>query len=251
MNLPPPELTFYKLHEHETMEIRPASPRRQWMDETQDRYAYRCIPLSIANSSGWELLSPLSFDASWNGGPHKNSIKINEWGDEHLAPSTVTSHFGHGILTFHVPYLIQTNPGWALWVRGSPNDARQNIVPLDGLVETDWLPFTFTMNWRFTEPGPIIFEKGEPFCFVHLVAHSVMDAVEPQIKSINDNPELKEKNQLWAEDRRAFMDRVERNEPEAIKQSWQKYYVRGKGPDVVANEHHKSKLKLKGLTWEK
>ena len=58
----------------------------------------------------------------------------------------VISHFGSGVLTFHAGYLFRTPPGWAVWARGAPNTVKDGIVPLDGLVETDWLPFTFTMN---------------------------------------------------------------------------------------------------------
>ena len=38
------------------------------------------------------------------------------------------------------------------------------MQPLVGLIETDWLPFPFTMNWVFTRPGRVRLEKGEPFC---------------------------------------------------------------------------------------
>lgn len=37
------------------IDIRPASNRREWMDATPDRYAYRCLPLSIANAHGWVI----------------------------------------------------------------------------------------------------------------------------------------------------------------------------------------------------
>src|SRR3989442_536780 len=39
--------------------LRPASPRRRWMEETTDRFAYRCLPLSIANQHGWEPFCPI------------------------------------------------------------------------------------------------------------------------------------------------------------------------------------------------
>jgi hypothetical protein len=41
----------------QTIEIRPASARREWMDQTIDSFAYRCLPLNIANAHGWEILS--------------------------------------------------------------------------------------------------------------------------------------------------------------------------------------------------
>src|SRR5277367_4965853 len=50
--------------------IRPASATRDWMDGTQLSFAYRCLPLNIANAHGWEILSPVGFEAIWNGGPN-------------------------------------------------------------------------------------------------------------------------------------------------------------------------------------
>jgi hypothetical protein len=43
--------------------IRPASATRDWMDRTQSSFAYRCLPLNVANSHGWESLAPVASDA--------------------------------------------------------------------------------------------------------------------------------------------------------------------------------------------
>ena len=40
--------------------IRPAEPTREWMDRTRLSFAYRCLPLNIANAHGWEILCPVS-----------------------------------------------------------------------------------------------------------------------------------------------------------------------------------------------
>ena len=101
---------------------------------------------------------PCSFSATWTGGNLTSDIQIRPLGDPARVDSRVVSHFGHGVLTFHTGYLFRTSPGWALWCRGAPNTVKHGIVPLDGLVETDWLPFPFTMNWRFTRPGTVRFD---------------------------------------------------------------------------------------------
>jgi hypothetical protein len=54
-----PTLTAYALAP-DVPALVPAIPERNWM-ELGDRRAYRCLPLSIANSSGWEYRSPISF----------------------------------------------------------------------------------------------------------------------------------------------------------------------------------------------
>jgi hypothetical protein len=57
-------LIAYRLGEV-PLELRPAPRRRDWMDTTSRQYAYRCLPLAIANQHAWEILCPVPFEASW------------------------------------------------------------------------------------------------------------------------------------------------------------------------------------------
>ncbi len=100
--------------------IVPGRPDRAWMDSTTERFAYRCTPLPIANSSGWELTLPMSFIATWNGGRDVTDIQIKSLDGDARLPMVAGSVFGHGVLTFHPGYHFRTSPGWALWVRGAP-----------------------------------------------------------------------------------------------------------------------------------
>ena len=56
------------LAEREHIDIRPAPVERAWMEATDQRFAYRCLPLNIANAFGWEILCPSAFTAAWDGG---------------------------------------------------------------------------------------------------------------------------------------------------------------------------------------
>jgi Family of unknown function (DUF6065) len=223
----------------------PGRADRAWMDGTSDRFAYRCTPLSIANASGWEILSPCSFTATWNGGPLKDDILFLPIGSEPSLTSRVVSHFGEGIVTFHTGYLFRTPPGWGLWCRGAPNTAKFGIVPLDGLVETDWLPMPFTMNWRFTCPGIVRFEKGEPFCFITPVPHGQLDAIEPVVRPLEADPALKSAYDAWSADRADFNARLAALEPDAVTEGWQRHYFRGETPTGERSRFHVAKRKLK------
>ena len=163
------KLTAYVLDGH-NVDIRPAPVDRAWMDNTGQRYAYRCLPLSIANTHGWEILCASGFSAIWNGGGGLDAIAVTP--DPGCAPPAI-SHFGSGVLTFHVPCLFRTEPGVNLWVGGPINRFKDAIQPLTGVVETDWSPFTFTMNWKVTRPGQaIIFERDEPMCNVFQIGRA-------------------------------------------------------------------------------
>jgi hypothetical protein len=108
------KLVAYRIDGHD-VRIRPAPLEREWMEGTHQRFAYRCLPLNIANAHGWELLCPSGFSARWDGRWAKEAIRIKPDLGTH-APSV--SHFGHGVLTFHVPCLFSTDPGFDLFVTG-------------------------------------------------------------------------------------------------------------------------------------
>ena len=83
------------------------------------------------------------------------------------------------------------------------------------------------MNWRFTEPGAVHFEKGEAICFVTLMPHAMLDAVVPRIRELGDDPVLKSEHDAWSKSRNDFNARLAANEPDAVKEGWQRTYVRG------------------------
>ncbi|MEC7290914.1 MAG: DUF6065 family protein, partial [Pseudomonadota bacterium] len=47
------QLECYKIHDV-APDIVPGRSNRDWMDAFPDRQPYRCLPLSMANSTGWE-----------------------------------------------------------------------------------------------------------------------------------------------------------------------------------------------------
>jgi hypothetical protein len=236
---------------HSPPEIVPGRAERDWMESFQSRFPYRCLPLTMANTTGWEILSPVTFTAIWNGGTKKEDLQITCDDDpsfdmEHIA----ASHFTHGVLTFHTGYLFRTPPGYGVWVQGPPNTVKDGIAPLAGLVETDWLPFPFTMNWRFTRPGMIEFKRGEPFCFINVVPLKQQDEIQPVIKHISEDPDLYNQFYNWAEMREDFNKRLMGRDPSAMKQLWQKHYFKGEkvaddGSAIPGSEDHVSRRRLK------
>lgn len=225
--------------------IRAASPRRDWMDDTPESFAYRCLPLNIANAHGWEILSPCGFEAEWNGGPAVNDVVVRA--DEGSPAEQVpVALFGHGTVTFHVEGLFRTPPGYNLWIGGPPNSAKDGIAPLNGIVETDWSPFTFTMNWRFTRADhPVRFEENEPFCFFFPIERALIESVRPRIVRIEEDEALKRSFEEWSAARDKFQAEVAVSPPEKPSEKWQKFYYRGVdacGASGAAD--HQSKLRL-------
>ena len=240
----PGRLICYRLREL-APEIVSGRSERDWMNATDERFAYRCLPLTIANSYGWELLLPASVTAEWNGGSGLDDISVEVDDEAWSGGRLAVSHFGHGVLTFQTGYLFRTDPAMGLLVRGVPNWPRDGIAPLEGLVETDWLPFSFTMNWQFTRPGRVVFERGEPYCFISPVGYRALDTLVPEIAEIADAPEERRHFETWSKERLDFNERLKRDEPAAVQQGWQKWYMRGESPSgAPVSPLHVSKLRL-------
>lgn len=225
--------------------LRAGTSERDWMSETSDRFAHRCTPLTIANATGWEILNPAGFTASWNGGDDPGDVTIVP-DDPAKGFDRASSVFGHGVLTFHPGYVFRTDPGWVTWCRGVPNRFKDGIHPLEGIVETHWLPFSFTMNWRFTRPGEVRFEKDEPFCFITLAPSVAIEAVQPTISRLQDDPALYREFARWHIQRDQFNQALARGEPEAVRQKWQRNYLNGvtAGGEYVAGDDHRHKRRL-------
>jgi hypothetical protein len=227
----------------------PAAPDRPWMDAFPARHAYRCLPLAIANTYGWEVLSPYSFSIRYNGGPRAEDISIKAHGDAPQLSHFVTSNFTHGIVTFHLGYLFRTEPGWHTLATGPLNRPKDGISPLSGVIETDWLPYPFTMNWQLTRPGVVKFEEGEPVCQVFPVPAGALSAVQPELWDIADDPELEAQYKAWREKREEFMVRFRAHDPDTLKQAWQRFYFKGEYPDGTPTEApHTHKLRLAAPT---
>jgi hypothetical protein len=239
------ELIAYKL-DAEACPLVPGRTERPWMDAFDSRHPYRCLPLVIANSSGWEILSPCTFTITWNGGPANEDFRFDAEDGYASLNRIVTAHLTHGTVTFHTGYLFRTPPGWNVWAGGPPNWPKDGISPLQGIVETDWLPFPFTMNWHMTRPGMVRFEKGEPFCFVFPIQQTAVDETVPIIRSIDVDPQLRKDLNDWSESRSSFLDRLEKRDPDTVKQGWQRHYFTGKtsqGEQAQALHIHRRRLK--------
>lgn len=240
MSESPLQLTAYAVGPTEGWVLEPASPRRDWMDETGG-FAYRCLPLTIANQAGWIVRSPATFQAVWNGGPGIGDTALLVIPEDQRFENQILSHFGWGIITFSLPWLFRTPEGYAMWVRGPTNTPRNSITPLDGIVETDWASSTFTMNWRLTEPDKIVrFKKGEPICHLLPVRVADLERFSPEVQRIDANPELLEQYKAWSASRGAFNDNPERKAGD-----WQKDYFRGETAEGGKAREHRSRLKIR------
>lgn len=239
-----PHLIAYRLGASPPMRLVPAARERAWMDATGERFAYRCLPLNIANQSGWWILNSHALTVTWDGGGGVDALRLDWCSGE--PPYPASSHFGDGILTWHLPFLFRTPPGWNLLARGPANLPKSGTSALEGVVETDWAVATFTMNWKLTAiDQPVTFEPGEPICQLVPQRRAELEAFVPEIREMGANPELEAAFSQWSASRSQFLGELQEPGSEAVRRKWQKDYFHGATPDGTRAPTHQTRLRLR------
>jgi len=244
MSHPPFEIRIYQIADDVTFQRNRSdgtgwdwgwAPRqREWMDATPSHHAYRCLPLTIANQTGWWVRNPVGFTAVWNGGKQPGSIDF--WFDAaaELWSGWITNQFGEGIITWNTPFLFRTKPaGSRLLVGGPLNYFKPNLHPLTALIESDWLTMSFTMNWKVMWPDePIRYDVGEPLFQVIPLAGNVCADLEGAVvhyARLAEDPAAADAYHRWQQARDQFHQGKARGEVRP--DGWQKDYFHG--PDAT------------------
>ncbi len=230
------------------IKLKKGTIERDWMEKADQKFPYRCLPMMIANQIGWDLVNDITFSAVWNGGnsPSDIVVKCLDNSDETKLRNIAVSHFGVGVITFHIGYLIKTDPGINLIAMGPPNNIKDGIQPLVGVIETDWSPATFTMNWKFTRKNnAVIFEKGESFCRIIPIPRYITEDINPVIANLSSNIQLHEMHKKWANSRSHFAKALKISGTPENKRKWQRDYFKGGGDLWPRFEHHQTVLKQK------
>ncbi len=241
-----PRLEAFRLKDKAPVLV-PCSQERAWMDAFANHHANRCLPLMIANTHGWELLVPGAFEVEWNGGPNIADLTVRPlqpFPDDYPFDHFVTSNFGRGIVSMHTGYLFRTPPGWNTLTTGPFNEARPGISPLTGIIETDWLPYPFAMNWQMLREGTVRFEKGEVFCTVMPLPKNYLNQWEVAIHDLSDDPVLRAEAEVFRSSRKEHRKGLKSDDRQTLKDGWQRHYFVGRFPDGTKGVDHVNKLRL-------
>jgi hypothetical protein len=113
---------------------------------------YKCLPLSIGNMQGFVFSLPYRFSVLWNGGNDREDLFIKYYDDfspyEKYNFIHPRSEFGHGVLTIHFPLTLKTPPGINLMTIAPPNFPTPGLSPMTGVIESDNIRFSFTLNLK-------------------------------------------------------------------------------------------------------
>ena len=140
-----------------TIETLPAN--REWMDETAEKHAYMCFPLSVTNRLGWGISFPEDISFIWDGvtdttADHIQILKGHRYASTVRGNATVSLSTG---LIFETDELTTTlaMPVPNLFIRGAQSYTT--------LISTSFYMPELPLAWRVTEPNiEITIPAGQP-----------------------------------------------------------------------------------------
>ena len=106
--------------------------KRQWMDETPNKHAYQCMPLSLANSLGWGISFPEDISFIWDGicdttADHVKIISGNKY--------CFTSR-GNATISFNTHLTVVTEENVTTLVMPVPNEFNENAQCFTNFIST-------------------------------------------------------------------------------------------------------------------
>ena len=177
-------------------EIKQSRLKRDWMDDTYNKHAYRCLPLSAANVNGWEAILQQDIVVTWEGG---NSVPKIVEGDVYRG-RTIANCNKIGMIDFHIGWAFKTEPGYHTWISGSPNYFIDGAVPLTASIPSDWWPDEVQAAWKITKVNePVVFPAGMPFIFFSVYPSNLMPEMEVEVEYLWDKPNLMNERMAYSD----------------------------------------------------
>ncbi len=202
----------------------PASRLRKWWEEDSKtkNHARFCLPMLMANSYGFYILSPADISFYWDGSAGSNVEFITSNESSHTG---VTNHSAHGTFTIQAQIVPRTPVGVFTLIKPLPN-IRLPFQPLEGLIETWWSVANFGIVTFATRPGEYIIKRGDPIAQMIFIGSSIHDYELVHAGYVDELRERKE----FMEKRNAYTDK-------------QLDYMKGLHMDGTKEDMHFSKFK--------
>jgi hypothetical protein len=158
--------------EYSKVLISPMSIKRDWMDETPDKHAYRCFPVTQANMIGWNLSFSEDVSFIWNGINDTSSENIKIFKGETFS----YSGRGQSTLSFNTGLIFRSQENVSLFTINPVNYFNDKFETVSSLISTSWYDTSFPLAIKAREANKTITIKaGYPVATIIPVSLTDMD----------------------------------------------------------------------------
>jgi hypothetical protein len=143
--------------------IEPLSIKREWMENTPDKHAYHCFPVTMANSIGWTLSSPVDISFTWNGIVDTTPDTVNILSGKEYA----YTGRGQGTVSFMTGLIFRSEKNISLFSINCPNYFYEDFEVMSSLISTSFYPNELPLAIKAKIPNKeIIIKAGTPIATI-------------------------------------------------------------------------------------
>lgn len=137
--------------------------KRWWMDDTYDKHAYNCFPVTLTNRMGWGVSFPEDISFVWNGISNSmpDNIKVIS-GEKYVGLQRANA-----TVSFNINIKFITEKNLSLLVMPPSNYFINGATCFTTLMSTSFFNGPLPVVYRVTQPNKIITIKAnEPICTI-------------------------------------------------------------------------------------
>jgi hypothetical protein len=171
------------------VEISPMSIKRDWMDNTPEKHAYRCFPVTQANMVGWNLYCNEDVKFIWNGitDTSPENVKILE------GKNFTYSGRGQSTVSFTTGLVFKTEKDVSFLVINPVNYFNPDFETMSYLISTSWYDNDFPLAIRVKTPNKeITIKAGEPIATIIPISLTAIDNTAINMSDYYDKDNLRQ-----------------------------------------------------------
>jgi transposase len=163
--------------------ISPMSIKRDWMDVTEEKHAYRCFPVTQANMVGWNLFCDNDIEFIWNGITSTSSENIEIINGKNF---TYTGR-GQSTVSFNTGLTFKTDENISLLTINPVNYFNDDFETVSSVISTSWMDNDFPLAIRARSANKnIVIKAGTPLATIIPVSLTQIDNTSIEIFDYTD-----------------------------------------------------------------
>jgi hypothetical protein len=142
------------------VKIEQTKVQRDWMDLTNDKHAYKCFPVSQANSIGWSISFLYDIEFIWDG--------ISDTLDNHVTilkdeGNICNTKRANATISFESGLYFKTDQDMSLLSISPPNYFIDGAQAFTSIISTSFFEDSYPIAWKITKANtPIKIPAGTP-----------------------------------------------------------------------------------------
>ena len=152
--------------------LSPMSIKRDWMDNTPEKHAYRCFPVTQANMIGWNISWKEDIRFIWNG--------VNDTSQDNVkilteSPFLYTGR-GQSTVSFTTGIIFKTDENLSMFTINPVNYFNDDFEVISSLISTSWFEKSFPLAIKAKIPNKeILIKAGQPIATIVPISLTNLD----------------------------------------------------------------------------